>query len=438
MPPPKQTVFYAWQSDTPNATGRTFIEKALEGAIEKLHLDSGIEPADRPADIEVDRDTRGVPGSPPIAATIQEKINNCAVFVGDLTFTGQSLPSVAEKRKDTRYFPNPNVLLEYGYALKGHGHERIVAVMNTAYGPRDPLPYLPFDLKHLRAPIAYFLPPDASKDEKASALKRLIGALAERLEPCLKAARGAVAAAAPIPRFVPHPMADPVEYFATVPQLLPSHPHAFNDQPLRFELPKKSSLYLRLSPVNAVSPLRSELAASELARSGDLRPMGVELIGFSADRNPRGAIVYGPPLGEKLYNFTQLFVAGELVGVDLKSTQPTAGAPRGTKGLVMIDEVERSCLAALINFGRFFQSALKFAYPWRLECGLYRIDNFCFSSGVRTFGNVLQPSLTWSTEITGNESPIDILRPFFDKLWESSGTTRDADRDARLERFIRR
>jgi hypothetical protein len=439
MPTAKHTVFYAWQSDTPNSTGRSFIEKALEGAIDKLHVDSGIEPAERPTDIEVDRDTRGVPGSPPIAATIQEKIKNCAVFVGDLTFTGQSLPSIATKRKNKRYFPNPNVLLEYGYALKAHGNERIVAVMNTAYGPSDPLPHLPFDLKHLRAPLAYCLHPEASKDEKATVFKGLVGALADRLEPCLSAARTAVTAAiAPVPRFFPNSMSDPVEYFTTVPQLLPSDPNPFTDAPLKFELPKKSSVYLRLAPGHAVAPLHSELAAFTLVQSGNLLPMGTELPGFSPGRNSLGAIVYAAPIGGKLYNFTQLFLAGELVGLDLKSTQAFNRAPPGTKGFIMIDEVEQSCLFALMNFASFFEKTLKFPYPWQLECGLYRIQNFCISSGARNLGNVLQPNLVWSAAITKRESPIDSLQPFFARLWEASGVPRDADRDHHLARLIAR
>jgi hypothetical protein len=43
--------------------------------------------------------------------------------------------------------PNPNVLVEYGYALARHGVQRLLLVMNTAFGSPSELP---FDLRHLR------------------------------------------------------------------------------------------------------------------------------------------------------------------------------------------------------------------------------------------------------------------------------------------------
>jgi len=60
-----------------------------------------------------------VAGSPPIVDTILAKIAACDVFVPDVTF----MPASGERRT-----PNPNVMIEYGYALKTPGPERIVAV----------------------------------------------------------------------------------------------------------------------------------------------------------------------------------------------------------------------------------------------------------------------------------------------------------------------
>jgi hypothetical protein len=42
-------------------------------------------------DLSVDRDTKDVPGSPPIVDTIFREIDNAAVFVPDLTFVGDRL-----------------------------------------------------------------------------------------------------------------------------------------------------------------------------------------------------------------------------------------------------------------------------------------------------------------------------------------------------------
>jgi hypothetical protein len=95
------TVFFSWQADTPTREGRNFIERALERAVARISADTTVEEAQR--ELEVDRDTKGVPGSPPIVETIFGKIDGAAVFLPDLTFIG--------KRPDGRPTPNPNLLI---------------------------------------------------------------------------------------------------------------------------------------------------------------------------------------------------------------------------------------------------------------------------------------------------------------------------------------
>ena len=55
------TIFFSWQSDTPAAENRTFIEAALHRAIEIIADDAELEPAVRDG-IALDSDTKGVPG----------------------------------------------------------------------------------------------------------------------------------------------------------------------------------------------------------------------------------------------------------------------------------------------------------------------------------------------------------------------------------------
>src|SRR5262249_48753963 len=141
----------------PANVNREFIEQALQEAIDRLNSDVTLEPANRDTKIKLDKDTQDVPGSPPIAATILGKIEACRGFVADLTFVGESLPSLVQSGSRRRLFPNPNVLFEYGYALHCHGHDCIIAVLNTAFGESHP-ENLPFDLRHLRWPIKYHLP----------------------------------------------------------------------------------------------------------------------------------------------------------------------------------------------------------------------------------------------------------------------------------------
>jgi hypothetical protein len=135
------TVFYSWQSDLPNATNRGFIQTALEKAARSIHSDKtiNIEPV-------IDRDTKGVPGSPDIATTIFAKIERAEIFVCDVSIINNGL--------QTRPTPNPNVLIELGYALKTMGYARIVLVMNASYGGPE---LLPFDLRMKRV-LAYDMP----------------------------------------------------------------------------------------------------------------------------------------------------------------------------------------------------------------------------------------------------------------------------------------
>ena len=130
----RKIIFYSWQSDLPNATNRGCIQKALEKAAKAISGDESI-------DVEpvVDRDTAGVAGSPDIAGTILNKIAAADVFVPDV--------SLITPADFARRCPNPNVLLELGFAINALGWPRIVMVMNTAFGPPSDLP---FDLRGRR------------------------------------------------------------------------------------------------------------------------------------------------------------------------------------------------------------------------------------------------------------------------------------------------
>lgn len=137
------TVFYSWQSDLPGT--RSLIESTLEAAIQNLNRDLAVEKA-----LRLDQDTRGVAGWPDITSEILSKIEACQVFVADIT------PINGPKTND-KITPNPNVLLELGFALgTGMREKRIICVVNTDYLPNSDLAELPFDLRS-RRPIAFSL-----------------------------------------------------------------------------------------------------------------------------------------------------------------------------------------------------------------------------------------------------------------------------------------
>ena len=147
-------IFYSWQSDLPNATNRGLIEKALEDAAKDIRNDDSIQ-----VEPVIDRDTVGVPGSPDIAHTIFGKIEQAQVFVCDISIINQNTSS--------RSTPNPNVLIELGYAIKALGWDNIIMVINSAFGKPEELP---FDLR-MRRVITYHMPKES--EDRATERKKL-------------------------------------------------------------------------------------------------------------------------------------------------------------------------------------------------------------------------------------------------------------------------
>lgn len=80
-----------------------------------------------------------IPGAPDINFTIFEKIDNCKIFIADV--------SIINSNYNGRKTPNPNVLIELGYALKALDSKNILLVLNTAFGKPEELP---FDLRSKR------------------------------------------------------------------------------------------------------------------------------------------------------------------------------------------------------------------------------------------------------------------------------------------------
>lgn len=149
-------IFYSWQSDLENKHNRGFIKEALEQAISDLNANLEVSEPDRK--IELDHDTKNVPGTPDLAGTIFEKISSSTVFIADISFVAERKDN---NKKVLRKVANPNVLIELGYALSALGSDRVICIFNTASGSVDDLP---FDLKHKRHPIQYCL--DAASQDK--------------------------------------------------------------------------------------------------------------------------------------------------------------------------------------------------------------------------------------------------------------------------------
>ncbi|WP_179354678.1 hypothetical protein [Winogradskyella vidalii] len=146
----KKSIFYSWQSDLPNNKNRGFIEICIKKAIEEIKTDN------INLDVAIDRDTKDITGTPDIASTIFSKIDNSSIFIADISFINSDYIG--------RKSPNPNVLVELGYAAKTIGWENIICVFNTEFGKIEDLP---FDLR-FRRPLTYKIenPKNKSKDKE--------------------------------------------------------------------------------------------------------------------------------------------------------------------------------------------------------------------------------------------------------------------------------
>lgn len=132
-------IFYSWQSDLSGKTNRNFINSSIEKAIKELKRKNNQN--DFHLEINLDRDTKNKSGSPSISNTIFEKINNADIFIADVSIINNSVMNRIFK---TRLTPNPNVLIELGYAVNLLGWERIICLNNLKYGKNE---ILPFDIR---------------------------------------------------------------------------------------------------------------------------------------------------------------------------------------------------------------------------------------------------------------------------------------------------
>lgn len=147
-------IFYSWQSDLPGSKTRSFIRECIDEAIDLAQETEAIE-------AERDEATSGTTGSPNIVTTLFSKIDDCDLFVADLSLC------YTEDQKKAKRSPNPNVLFELGYAVKTLGWDRIVCLCNTDYGDQ-----YPFDVAHNR--ILAFSLEGKSKREVKNDLSRII------------------------------------------------------------------------------------------------------------------------------------------------------------------------------------------------------------------------------------------------------------------------
>ncbi|MGN0221149.1 MAG: hypothetical protein ACI4BA_03380 [Prevotella sp.] len=128
-------VFFSWQSE--DKKSRKAIDVALQNAVETL--------SDRGIRLEIDLSTLGESGMPSIDQTILRKIDSCDIFLADVTPVTNYQKKSGNRMQVSKEVPNPNVLLELGYAMSALG---VGYVIVAAHQGNWVLENMPFDINH--------------------------------------------------------------------------------------------------------------------------------------------------------------------------------------------------------------------------------------------------------------------------------------------------
>ena len=162
-------IFFCWQDHLDKKLHRYLIRDAIKAAIVKVQ---GELPKTANCILRPDSDTSGKAGTIEIAKIIFEKISKSTIVIGDVT----PAPVILGKK---RWYPNPNVMIEIGYAAKVVGWNRILCLFNGANCKAE---QLPFDIRHRR------VNPYICKDIKGKqqAVKKLEGIIVVSLRAFLE------------------------------------------------------------------------------------------------------------------------------------------------------------------------------------------------------------------------------------------------------------
>lgn len=159
------SLFFSWQSDSPLDDNKHLIRDSAKIAAKRVAADAEVEESPR-----LDHDTKGLSGTPEVANAIFSKIEQSGMFLADVTYVGSSKSHDGRNKK----LPNMNTAIELGYAGSAIGWERVILVMNTAYGEPDEQV---FNIKHRRNPITFCVPADSGNEYRKEEQNKLASAI---------------------------------------------------------------------------------------------------------------------------------------------------------------------------------------------------------------------------------------------------------------------
>ncbi len=422
-----QTVFFSWQSDSPPKIGREFLEKILREVCKDIAGDTTLDEAQR-QEIVLDSDTKNVPGQPPVFQTILNKIDVAAVFVADLTFVG-------DRRNGSGPIPNPNVLIEHGYALKTLKHERIIHIINTVYG-KPSRENLPFDLVHLLYPTTYHLEEGASQSSINAERERLYPILNKSVRSCLGLGSKATSKTVAITQiFSEHaPKNGPARFRESGQELGIKDSDWFNDgKSQKVFLPEGAAMWLRVIPAgNPGVRLRSaDLKKIIRGERGQFTTLISRSGGYDYVRAEDGMGLYyasGKEIDEQKQSVQVpavafIFETGEIWSID------TAWLQYSENIIPFIEEHYKSSLTIYANLLR----NIEMEGPYKWIAGISGVKGRKIAMpppppGKTYFENVGKECVTDTIQAQGQydigQEPGKVLQPFFEEIFDRCGMER--------------
>lgn len=346
----------------------------------------------------LDHDMKGVHGDEDVVLTILRKIDKCDVFVADVTIVAQT--------DEGKNIPNPNVLLELGYAYKAAGSGRIIKVINTAYG--DPKEGLPFDLAHKRWPYQYQLPAGTAKKEREMAQHKVAKELAEIILGILEAEgekEGQIFNEAT-------PMWNSSSFINEV--VLGNYEHPGLDEPMPIYWGNGAQWFLRVIPKDSTEMSSAKLF--ENVSTYRLPPFGSKNPSWMV--NKWGAVSFEiRPSDRPTRHISQLFRTGEIWGIEVLNDRFEED-----QNLPFLN-LRNAFLTALPSYLEFLVKTVGKVPPFKIIAGVSGVEGFSLLDS--RFGYDGKGGRCTQHEIIHEEvfSKVDddlegFLSRLFQKVWE--------------------
>jgi len=397
--------FWSWQSDTPGKTGRHFVKKALEDAIDALQTEIEVDEPDR--ELHLDHDRKGVSGSPDLANTILEKIRATSIFIADVTPVGET--------QNGKLIINPNVAIELGYALAHVGDNSILMVLNNYYGDRESLP---FDLKQKAGPIMYSLKPDATTTELRQTQSSLSGIFKTAIRECIKdlIEKNGI-------NHSEHREIDSTDnsaiYFQGGESLVE---RGINSDKLRVAYDNSAPLlYLRIIPEMAIPPLKHR-EVKDIIYGIKISPFRESVGGGASwERNRFGGITFtyeNGRDGDCLFTTSQIFLNREIWGID-------ATLLSGEK-FIPSEGFEKLYESSLKHYLEVAENLLSLKPPFIIEAGATAVKDFTMAISNSYLGPIYDDEIKSRHRLLSLEDNDinSILLSIFDDFFDAVGEKR--------------